>query len=141
MNATAHSPEDCHRLFVTYAQARDLDGLVSLFDDNALLVVPSASLDVAAAKAAPEVRGKESLRDNLNTFLSRNPTFVIDDTKVHQTGDIALVSSVWRVEGERPGGAKLQMAHINSSVMRRQPDGSWCIVINWTAVDERGSCA
>ena len=60
-------------------------------------------------------------------------------TKYQSGGSDVLMGAV--ITRDPALNQKLQMAHINSSVMRRQPDGSWCIVINWTAVDERGSCA
>ena len=139
MATTANTPQDCHQLFVTHTQSRDLEGLVGLFDDDALLVRPSTSLEVANGNGPVEVRGHAALRETLKTYLSRNPKFEVEETTVHESGDVALVSARWKVEGQRPDGSKLQMAHTSNMVVRRGPDGSWRIVINRAAVDDAGS--
>lgn len=138
MPTSANTPQNCLQLFVTHTQSRDLEGLVGLFDENAILVRPSASLEVANGTQPAEVRGKAALRETLKTYLERNPDFAVEETTVHEMGDVALVSARWHVEGQRPDGSKLHMAHSSNSVMRRGADGSWRIVINRAAIEDAG---
>ena len=51
--------------------------------------------------------------------------------------DVALVANQWTVTGQLPDGGVHREAGVSADVLRRQPDGSWLILID----QPRGSVA
>jgi ketosteroid isomerase-like protein len=54
----------------------------------------------------------------------------LDVTRVLEVGDLALVTTVWSYLGTGPDGQTQQLAARSADVLRRQPDGSWRLVID-----------
>jgi len=105
---SAQWPEDLSRFFLERANAGDVEGLVALYEPEAVLALPSG--EVAA--------GADAIRSAYEQLLAGSPTFTAGDQRpalVH--GDLALTST--RI----PGGATAEVA-------RRQPDGSWLWMID-----------
>ncbi|MNJ86470.1 SnoaL-like domain protein [compost metagenome] len=101
----AFKPAEISELFVEYINSGNLEGVVSLFEDNAMVIT------------GPEntfAQGKNEIRDYFSHMLSHNPQF---DTVHHRqpiiNGDIALTSS------------RVPNAFVTVEVSRKQPDGSW----------------
>ena len=101
----AYKPSEISTLFVEYINAGNLEGVVSLFEDTALMLT------------APDnkfAKGKEEIRAYFSVMLSHNPQF---DTVHHKqpiiNGDIALTSS------------RVPNAFVTVEVARKQADGSW----------------
>lgn len=106
----ASEPDDLGRFFVERANAGDVDGLVQLYEPEAVL---------AASDGEPAV-GHAAIRRVYRDLLSgpQRPTFT--PGRAHPAlrhGDLALTST--RLVG---GGATAEVA-------RRQPDGSWLWVL------------
>jgi uncharacterized protein (TIGR02246 family) len=116
----AHTPEEVPRLWAQTFVAGDLDALVALYEPDATLV----------AQPGEVVRGTEAIRIALRAFLATRPTFNLEVRKILQAGDIALSFADWTLRGTGPDGAPIEMAAQTSDVLRRQPDGSWRIVID-----------
>lgn len=105
----ARSPEDLNRFFVERTNARDLDGLVALYEDDAILAFPIGA----------ETRGRVAIRDALAGFLASDPTLPQGDYRPALVwGDLALTST--------RGGS----GGVTAEVARRQQDGSWRWVID-----------
>jgi ketosteroid isomerase-like protein len=108
--ARATRPEDLARLFVERANARDVDGLVALYEPDAVLAFPPGS----------ETRGHDAIRAVYAQMVTADLVFEIEDPLPTVTnGDLALTST-------RPKdgtGGRVQLA-------RRQPDGSWLRVLD-----------
>ena len=107
-NQTRHqpaaTPDDLGRFFVERANAGDVDGLVALYEPQAVLAFPSG--DFASGHA--EIR---AVYENL---VASAPRFEPGDPRPAMiTGDLALTST--RLVD---GGVTAEIAH-------RQPDGSW----------------
>ena len=51
-------------------------------------------------------------------------------TRVLEASDLALVIGVWSFTGTGQGGEPVKMASKSADVLRRQPDGSWRLVID-----------
>lgn len=99
----ATGPEDLSRFFVERANSGDVEGLVALYE-------PEAVLALAAGEVA---RGSEAIRKAYEQLLAARPTFAAGEQRaalVH--GELALTST--RIAG----GATAEIA-------RRQPDGTW----------------
>jgi uncharacterized protein (TIGR02246 family) len=106
----ATEPEDLARLFVERANARDLDGLVELYEPDAVLAYPPGATTV----------GRDAIRAVFEQMLGQPITFRVEEPlPTVRGGDLALTST-------RPAdgtGGRVQ-------VVRRQPDGSWLRVLD-----------
>ncbi|MEU4317929.1 YybH family protein [Nocardia fluminea] len=105
MRERAQRPEDLSRLVVERLNAGDVDGLVELYESDAVLALP----DGVVATGVDEIRAAYA------RLVADRPVF----QPGHQApallaGDLALTSS------RLPGGTGATV-----EVARRQPDGSW----------------
>lgn len=100
----ASTPSEISPLFVGYLNSGNLEGIVSLFEENAIV---ATGTDTFAT-------GKEEIKNYFKQLLSHNLRF--DDVE-HQpaivNGDIALTS------------ARIPNAFVTVEVARKQSDGSW----------------
>ncbi len=119
MAASPRTPEDVHRLWADYFIAGDLDRLVSLYERDAAFVAQSGAF----------VTGRRAIREVLARFIAVRRTFEIEIGRAIQTGDIALLVSSWKLQGEHRGEA-YETSGRTADVVRRQPDGSWRLVID-----------
>ncbi|HVT06794.1 MAG TPA: SgcJ/EcaC family oxidoreductase [Polyangia bacterium] len=114
------TPEAVISAFVTRMQARDLPGLLALYEADAIFV-PS-----------PDVRaqGEAALREAFRATLAMEPTIEARPTEVLSSADLAWVTNAWRFRGTTPDGAAVERSGQSSVVMRRQVDGTWRIAID-----------
>jgi ketosteroid isomerase-like protein len=109
----AAQPEDLGTLFLERANAGDVEGLVALYEPDAVLAFPAGRL----------ATGHEEIRSVYAELLSGRPRFSsAGQQPAIRNGDLALTST--RLPG---GGATVEVA-------RQQPDGSWRWVIDQPAV-------
>jgi uncharacterized protein (TIGR02246 family) len=118
---SASTPEEVPRLWAETFSAGDLDALVALYEEHDAMLVP---------QPGETVTGTDDIREALSAFLALRPTFDLEVRKVLQTGDLALSFADWTLSGTGPDGEAIEMAAQTSDVLRRQPDGSWRIVID-----------
>ena len=105
----AARPEDLGRLFVERANAGDVDGLVELYEPDAVL----------AFEPGRVVRGSEEIRTAYRHLLADRPTFTPGaPLPVLRNGDLALTST------------RLVRGVTTAEVARRQPDGTWLWAID-----------
>ena len=106
----AAHPEDIARLLVARVNARDLDGILELFEPDAVVAFP---IDRPSQGAA-------ALRELYAGLLATDPVFEVEEPlPTLISGELALTST-------RPKdgtGGRVQVA-------RRQGDGSWLRVID-----------
>jgi len=109
----AAQPEDLGRYFLERANAGDVEGLVALYEPEAVLAFPAGRLTA----------GHDEIRKVYAELLADKPSFSsAGQSPAIRNGDLALTST--RLPG---GGATVEVA-------RRQPDGSWRWVIDQPAV-------
>jgi ketosteroid isomerase-like protein len=102
-------PDGLARRFVEHANARDAEGLVSLYEREAVMAFPPGNPS----------RGAGQLRDTFDAMVAADPQFVLGEQRPALiAGDLALTST------RLPGGA------ITAEVARRQADGSWLWVVD-----------
>lgn len=107
--ARAVQPDDLGRFFVERANACDVEGLVALYESDAVLALHSGQ----------EATGHQEIRQEYERILASKPTFTPGEQQpTLRLGDLALTST--RLVG---GGATAEVA-------RRQPDGTWLWVID-----------
>jgi ketosteroid isomerase-like protein len=105
----ATQPEDLSRFFLERANAGDVEGLVALYQPDAVLAFPPGQITV----------GRAAIREVYTTPLSTRPTFTSQEQRpALRNGDLALTST--RLPG---GGATVEVA-------RLQPDGTWLWVLD-----------
>lgn len=103
----AREPEDLGRLFLQRANAGDVEGIVALYEPEAVLASPSGEL--AAGHAA--------IRALYRDLLAGATLFDGEVRAGLRRGDLALTSTRFT------GGATAEVA-------RRQADGSWLWVVD-----------
>jgi ketosteroid isomerase-like protein len=109
----AKRPEDISDLFLERANAGDVEGLVALYEPDAVLAFPPGQLTV----------GHEQIRAAYAEFLAGRPTLGSTGQRpAIVNGDLALTST--RLPS---GGATVEIA-------RRQPDGTWLWVIDQPSI-------
>lgn len=100
--APAREPEDLERFFVQRASAGDVEGVVALYEPDAVLAFPPGELTV----------GTDAIRAVYAKLLVNPPQFQGTIRPAIRAGDLALTVT------NRPGNATAEVA-------RRQPDGTW----------------
>jgi ketosteroid isomerase-like protein len=105
----AAQPEDLSRLVVERLNAGDVDGLVALYEPDAVLALPDGQV----------ATGSREIRQAYEHLVADRPTFAPGQQQpTLRNGDLAL-TSVRLVDG----GVTVEVA-------RRQPDGTWLWVID-----------
>jgi uncharacterized protein (TIGR02246 family) len=118
---TERGPVEAHALFQKAFNAGDLQGMLALYEPDAILIPLSG---------AEPVKGIQAIRSALEGFLAVKGKIELQTKHVVRHGDIALLRSAWRLTGTGPDGRPVEMAHGSAEVMRRQPDGSWRYIID-----------
>ena len=109
----ALEPEDLDRLFLERANAGDVDGVVDLYEPQAVLAFPPGRLAI----------GAQAIREVYADLLAGRPSFTGVIRPAIRNGDLAVTSTI------RAGNATVEVA-------RRQPDGTWLWMIDQPAVLE-----
>jgi ketosteroid isomerase-like protein len=105
----ALEPEDLSRFIVERLNAGDVDGLVALYEPDAVLALPDGRV----------ATGSQEIRRAYEQLLADRPEFAPGEQQpTLRNGDLALTSV--RLPD---GGATVEVA-------RRQPDGTWLWVMD-----------
>jgi ketosteroid isomerase-like protein len=113
MSQTASKPEDLARLFVERANAGDVEGLVALYEPNAVLACSNGKV----------ATGSDQIRDFYAALLASRPQFTPGaQAPALRNGDIALTSSY------------LSNGVTTAEIARRQPDGTWLWAVDQPTV-------
>ncbi|MGS2615844.1 YybH family protein [Micromonospora sp. LZ34] len=108
MPEPATSPDDLGRFFVARANARDVEGLVALYEPDGVFATP-------AGPAA----GADQIRVAFEQMLADGPTFTPGQPQpTLYAGELALTST------------RLDDGSLTAEVARRQPDGTWRWVLD-----------
>lgn len=108
----AREPEDLPRLFLERANAGDVDGLVELYEPEAVLNFPPGNV----------ARGHAAIRAVYAEFLASGPH--LEPGRLQETlrsGDLALTSTVIT-------------SGTTAEIARRRPDGTWRWVVDNPAI-------
>ncbi|MBZ4188827.1 YybH family protein [Niabella beijingensis] len=107
----AFNPEDIADLFVAYVNTQRLDGLLSLYDEQAVLITDPATGQTA--------HGLPAIERFYKALLETRPRFERGTQQLTLVnGDIALTSS------------RLINGAVTAEVARKQSDGSWLWIID-----------
>ncbi len=113
MQKPAKKPDDLEKFFIERANAGDVEGLVALYEPNAIVAYGDGEVAI----------GLNQIREFFVKFLANRPQL---DPSIQAgalcSGDLALTSS------------RLSNGDITAEVARRQPDGSWLWVVDQFAL-------
>jgi hypothetical protein len=117
MHDPANEPNDLERLFVARANAGDVEGLVALYEVNAMIACGDGEI----------VRGHEQIRQFFIRFLVGRPQLAPSiQAPALRCADLALTSS------------RVGSGDVTAEIARRQPDGTWLWVVDQFAVAKPG---
>ena len=104
------TPEDLTRKFVDAVNAGDVEGLVALYEPDAVIAFPPGELTV----------GHDAIRELYTGMLAAKPHFDYEQPLTTLiSGDLALTATPAQDE-----------AGVRAQVVRRQSDGSWLRVLD-----------
>lgn len=112
--------EDLHRRDRAASLARDIDTLVSLMDEDVVLIMPGG----------PPMRGRAALAAALKaSFEDTRPDkileYVHEFEEVRVVGDWAFEWGSYRGTTQKPDGTKVRESGHLMRILRRQPAGGW----------------
>ena len=117
---SAHEPGDVHTQFFDAFNAKDVDTLASLYEDDALLVMPGGGT----------IAGVDAIRKALEMGVGSGRTFRHESQVIHQSGDIAVLDCKSKVIDTAADGTVTEREGNSIEVVRRQSDGTWRFVID-----------
>ncbi len=113
----ARTPEETHALIAAAFAAADLDGFADLYEPDATMVVPPEGHTVT---------GRDAIRAAVEPTFALRPTADIEVVGKLEADGLALTHARWRITGADGE----EMSGRGTIVSRRQPDGSWRIVLD-----------
>jgi uncharacterized protein (TIGR02246 family) len=114
---TAKTPQELHELFAKHFNAKDVDGLLGLYEDDAVLV---------AAPGAP-VQGKDAIRASLEGFIAMGATIeFLAESEPIVNGELALTHGRWRLVPQEGDPMEAETAEVS----RLDADGRWRYVLD-----------
>ena len=116
---TARTPEDLLALVEERLNEGDLDGLLDLYEPEAVMV---------PGQGQPAVEGTMAIREVLSGYLKLRPTIIIDTVSATRSQDFALLRTHWQLSGIDDKGEYVEVAGDGEVVARRQPDGTWRVI-------------
>jgi uncharacterized protein (TIGR02246 family) len=116
----AHEPGDVHTQFFDAFNAKDVETLASLYEPDALLVMPGGGT----------LAGIDAISKALEMGVGSGRTFRHESQVVHQTGDIAVLDCKSTVMDMAADGTVTSHEGNSIEIVRRQPDGTWRFVID-----------
>lgn len=115
MHETAREPDDLEKLFVERANAGDVEGLVALYEPDAVVAHGNGKVAI----------GRDQIREFFVEFLADRPHFRPSvQARALRSGDLALTSS------------QTGNGDITAEIARRQPDGRWLWVVDQFALGD-----
>lgn len=116
----ASTPEEIHALIAAAFNAGDLDAFIQLHEEDAATIVPPEGRRVS---------GREAIRAAMEPIFALGPRARIEVVGKLQADDLALTHARLSVVGG-DGGERLEVSGRGTIVSRRQPAGSWRIVLD-----------
>ena len=110
----AFTPREIHLLFEQAFNTGDIEGILGLYEPDAVLVV-----------GGEPVTGYAGIRDAFNAFLAGGARMKLDTRAVVESAEgLAVLHGAWSL------GPPTATQGVSTEVVRRQPDGSWMFVID-----------
>ena len=108
--------EDAHATLAEAFNTGNVSTVLSMYDFNGIIV----------PEPGKPVSGKEKFEEAIKAILSIKGKMEIKTVYCLQTGDLAVGRSEWNITD----GEEVKVSAKGIEVMKRQPDGTWKIVID-----------
>ena len=108
--------EDTHSALAAAYNTRDLNTVLSMYDTNGIIV----------AEPNNPVSGKERFEAAVKAILAVEGKMEIKTVYCLQSGDTAVGRSEWSIKD----GKETKISAKGVEVMKRQPDGTWKVLID-----------
>jgi len=125
---TARRPEETVELVSAALSDGDLEAVLAQYERGAVLQPWAVGAGL----------GGRSLRDTITDLMALRLPLSATVHTVLVSGDLALVLAEREIAGTGPAGERVRLGGLGSSVVRRQPDGTWCIVAEAWCLGEPG---
>ena len=112
----AQTPEQVAVMFMEYLEARDIEGLVSLYEPHAHFVPTPGS----------HLVGTGAIRTALQQLIDSGARLKLELREIRQVDDIALLSNTATLTGTAPE----PVISTTTEILRRQPNGGWVHVVD-----------
>ncbi len=116
----AHSPEEIHALIAEAINTADVDAFVDLHEDDATTLVPPDGR---------QVTGRAAIRTAIEPIFALGPRAQIEVVGKLEHNGLALTHARVHVAAGRRAEL-LDVCGRGTVVSRRQPDGTWRIVLD-----------
>lgn len=120
MSNSVPDPASVHGIFTEYYKAGDLEGCVSMYEDDSVFI---------AADGTPQ-HGKAGVRAVLEGFLALGGEFTLKTRYAVRAGDYALSSNEWSLRGTGSDGQTLDLGGKTAEVLRLHADGTWRFLVD-----------
>ncbi len=117
----ASTPENIHALLEAAFRAGDLDAYTQLHEADATTLVPPDGR---------QVTGRDEIRKEAEAIVTLAPRFTSRVVGKLEANGLALTYARWELAATGPDGSDIEMSGRGTIVSRRQPDGSWRIVLD-----------
>jgi uncharacterized protein (TIGR02246 family) len=117
---TTTAPDDCDRAFANCVRARDLDGLVALYEPDAHYIRRDGTVVV----------GQAAIRAQLESLTSADAEIEMNLVKVFAHEGNALIYNDWALKIVNSDGSVRESSGRAVELVRRQPDGRWLFTID-----------
>jgi ketosteroid isomerase-like protein len=123
----ARQPAEALELVSAAISDGDLEAALAQYERGATL----------RAWAHPPAEPGASPRSSLIQLMELRLPLAVDMCAQLAAGDLALILSRRQIVGIGPGREQVQLAGLGSTVLRRQPGGSWRIAVDcWQLTEE-----
>jgi uncharacterized protein (TIGR02246 family) len=112
-------PQEWPRLFTERLNAGDLDGVVALYEPDARFVAPSGETLV----------GREQMRRVLAGLIDAKTRMRCQVVKTVAAGDVAVLYTDFQGTTVEASGKTVEINQKAIEVLRRQPDGTWRLIV------------
>ena len=116
----AQSPEAVYQLFSETLNAGDIDGMMALYEQDAVLVVGPGQT----------VTGHEQIREALEGYIALKGTITMDSPGIVQGTDLAFLAARSSLDGTGPDGQPVTLGGVTGDVVRRGADGVWRLALD-----------
>ncbi len=114
------TPAEVSEAFLAAFNSGDIEAILSYYGPDGVFVTEQGQA----------LKGPDEIRPMLEDFMAMKPNLQSDNSKLISAGDLAVNVMKWTLTGTGPDGAAVSMQGSGFDVMRRQPDGSWNVVVD-----------
>ncbi|WP_293779054.1 DUF4440 domain-containing protein [uncultured Oxalicibacterium sp.] len=121
-SSLAMMPEDSSRILVHAIETGDIDTIIALYEEEAILF----------SKSGRALQGEAAIRDNNLALIALKPAFAIEfiTATISADGQLATNRMKATLSWKTESGEEKQASVDTLEVLRKQEDGSWRYVID-----------